>query len=69
MRLLSAVLALSHSMNIETTAEGVETEDQLRVLRMAGVSTVQGFLIQRPCAASDLKFDAYQIRGAVEDAA
>ncbi len=67
--IVSAVLALSHSMNIETTAEGVETEDQLRVLRMAGVSTVQGYLIQRPCAASDLNFDAYQIRGAVEDAA
>ncbi len=43
--IISAVLALAHSLDIETTAEGVEKEDQLRILRMAGVSTVQGYLI------------------------
>jgi diguanylate cyclase (GGDEF)-like protein len=67
--IISAVLALAHSMNIDTTAEGVETEDQLRILRMAGVSTIQGYLIQRPCPAGELKFDGYEVSGAVEDAA
>jgi diguanylate cyclase (GGDEF)-like protein len=67
--IISAVLALAHSMDIETTAEGVETEDQLRILRMAGVSTIQGYLIQKPCPASELKFDGYQIAGAIVDAA
>jgi EAL domain-containing protein (putative c-di-GMP-specific phosphodiesterase class I) len=67
--IVSAVLALAHSMGIETTAEGVETEDQLRILRMAGVTTVQGFLIQKPCPAPELKFDGYQTSGAVDDAA
>jgi diguanylate cyclase (GGDEF)-like protein len=67
--IISAVLALAHSMDIETTAEGVETEDQLRILRMAGVTTIQGYLIQRPCPVSELKFGGYEIAGAVEDAA
>jgi EAL domain-containing protein (putative c-di-GMP-specific phosphodiesterase class I) len=67
--IISAVLALAHSMDIDTTAEGVETEDQLRILRMAGVSTIQGYLIQKPCPAAELKFDGYEVAGAVEDAA
>jgi diguanylate cyclase (GGDEF)-like protein len=67
--IISAVLALAHSLDIETTAEGVEKEDQLRILRMAGVSTVQGYLIQRPGLASQLNFDGYQVSGAVDDAA
>jgi diguanylate cyclase (GGDEF)-like protein len=67
--IISAVLALAHSLDIETTAEGVETEDQLRILRMAGVSTVQGYLIQKPCAPADLRFDGYHIVGAIDDAA
>jgi predicted signal transduction protein with EAL and GGDEF domain len=31
-----------------TTAEGVETEDQLRLVRKAGCQTVQGYLFGRP---------------------
>jgi diguanylate cyclase (GGDEF)-like protein/PAS domain S-box-containing protein len=67
--IISAVLALAHSLNIQTTAEGLETEEQLRILRMAGVSTVQGYLIARPAPASELNFDGYLISGAVNDAA
>jgi EAL domain-containing protein (putative c-di-GMP-specific phosphodiesterase class I) len=67
--IISAVLALAHSLDIETTAEGVEKEDQLRILRMAGVSTVQGYLIQKPCPASQLNFEGYQVSRAVYDAA
>jgi diguanylate cyclase (GGDEF)-like protein/PAS domain S-box-containing protein len=67
--IISAVLALAQSLNIQTTAEGVETEDQLRILSLAGVSAVQGYLIQRPAPAAELKFDGYLIPGVVEDAA
>jgi hypothetical protein len=38
-------------------------------LRLAGVSTVQGYFIQRPCPASELKFDDLAVTGVVEDAA
>ena len=67
--IISAVLALAHSLDIQTTAEGVESVEQLRILRVAGVSTVQGFLIQRPCPASELYFDTAFAPGVVDDAA
>jgi diguanylate cyclase (GGDEF)-like protein len=54
--IISAVLALAQSLNLATTAEGVETDEQLQLLRIAGVSTVQGYLIKKPCPASDLGF-------------
>ena len=49
--IISAVLALAQSLDIHTTAEGVEKDEQLRILTLAGVTTVQGFLIHRPCPA------------------
>jgi len=67
--IISAVLALAQSLDIHTTAEGVEKEEQLRVLALAGVTTIQGFLIHRPCSASELNFDASSIAGAVQHAA
>jgi diguanylate cyclase (GGDEF)-like protein len=54
---VSAVLALAHSLDIATTAEGVETEQQLKLLAAAGVSSVQGFLIKKPGPAAELDFD------------
>lgn len=35
-------------MKIEVVAEGIETEEQLAVLRACGVELVQGFLFSRP---------------------
>jgi diguanylate cyclase (GGDEF)-like protein len=67
--IISAVLALAHGLDIQTTAEGVETIEQLRILRLAGVSNVQGFLIQAPCVASELRFDAQLGPGVIHNAA
>lgn len=67
--IISAVLALAHSLDIQTTAEGVEKEEQLRILRLAGVSSIQGFFIQRPCPASELTFDAFLVPGVADNAA
>jgi diguanylate cyclase (GGDEF)-like protein len=67
--IISAVLALAHSLDIQTTAEGVETVEQLRILRLAGVSTVQGFLIQRPCLSSELNFEESFAPGELENVA
>ena len=41
----------------KTDAEGVETEQQFRLLHAAGVNVVQGSLFGRPCPARDLDFD------------
>jgi diguanylate cyclase (GGDEF)-like protein/PAS domain S-box-containing protein len=61
--IISATLTLAQSLDIATTAEGVETVDQYRVLRLAGVTSVQGYLFKRPGPASELDFNA--IYGAV----
>lgn len=67
--IISAVLALAQSLDIHTTAEGVENEEQLRILRLAGVSSVQGFLIQPPCPVLELNFDDPLGPGVIENAA
>jgi diguanylate cyclase (GGDEF)-like protein len=55
--IIAGVLALAKSLEIETTAEGVETRQQYRLLKLAGVSSMQGFLIKRPGPASELDFE------------
>jgi diguanylate cyclase (GGDEF)-like protein len=67
--IISAVLALAQSLDIETTAEGVEKDDQLRILRLAGVTYIQGYLICRPCPASELNFHEPLTPGAIGNAA
>jgi len=67
--IIAATLTLARSLDIETTAEGVETADQYRLLRLAGVTSLQGFLFQAPCAPSEIDFrGAYSIPE-VEDVA
>ena len=67
--IISATLTLANSLNIATTAEGVETEDQYKILRLAGVTALQGFLFKRPGPAHELDFDGVYGRVRVEDAA
>jgi diguanylate cyclase (GGDEF)-like protein/PAS domain S-box-containing protein len=52
--IVSAVMALGHALGLTVTAEGVETEDQLRVLADLGCDAAQGYLFARPIPASDL---------------
>jgi len=54
--IVCAVVGLGHGLSIITTAEGVETEEQLRLLRAAGVDQVQGFLLSRPRLNVNLDF-------------
>ena len=42
------MLALGKSLNIPVLAEGVETQDQLAVLRREGCDEAQGYLLGRP---------------------
>jgi diguanylate cyclase (GGDEF)-like protein len=46
--ILRAVVGLGSSLNIVTTAEGVETHSQLEVLRTEGCTDVQGYLLSPP---------------------
>lgn len=60
--IVSAVRALAFSLDITTVAEGVETEDQLRLLHAAGVNCAQGFLFGEPAPASELDFSGMSTR-------
>jgi diguanylate cyclase (GGDEF)-like protein len=53
--IVSAVAGLGRSLRIGTVAEGVETEDQLLLVRAAGCTHAQGYLFGRPCPAQALK--------------
>jgi diguanylate cyclase (GGDEF)-like protein/PAS domain S-box-containing protein len=67
--IIAATLTLARSLDIETTAEGVETIDQYRLLRLAGVTSLQGYLFQRPCPSSEIDFNSAYNIPEVENAA
>ncbi|MEG4998550.1 putative bifunctional diguanylate cyclase/phosphodiesterase [Microcoleus sp. B4-D4] len=46
--LLEAILNLASSLELEAIAEGVETEEQLIILRSLGCSSYQGYFFSRP---------------------
>lgn len=52
--IVRAVAGLARSLNIETTAEGVETVDQLKVIAEEGCDNVQGFLFSGAVPANEV---------------
>jgi len=46
--IVKTIVGLAHDLGIATTAEGVETDAQLRMLRQFGCDEIQGFLISPP---------------------
>jgi diguanylate cyclase (GGDEF)-like protein len=54
MAIIKAVLDLGASMGIVTTAEGVETLEQMNALRGQGCAEIQGYFISRPAPAAEI---------------
>ncbi|AZO46249.1 EAL domain-containing protein [Mesorhizobium sp. M7D.F.Ca.US.005.01.1.1] len=52
--IVKAVAELGTTLGMTTTAEGVETEDQYRLVRENGCTDVQGWFFGRPMPASEL---------------
>jgi EAL domain-containing protein (putative c-di-GMP-specific phosphodiesterase class I) len=52
--IIQAVVALGQGLDMTTTAEGVETADQLAWVRAIGIDEVQGFHLGRPVQASGI---------------
>lgn len=46
--IIAATTGLARSLGLRTTAEGVETREQLLLLQAAGVNEIQGYLISHP---------------------
>jgi EAL domain-containing protein (putative c-di-GMP-specific phosphodiesterase class I) len=55
MAIVRAVTGLGKSLGISTTAEGVETSEQLALLRLEGCNEVQGFLFSAPQPAAEVE--------------
>jgi EAL domain-containing protein (putative c-di-GMP-specific phosphodiesterase class I) len=51
--LIRAITTLANDLGLRLIVEGVETEDQMTLLRNIGVGHVQGYLISRPVPAPE----------------
>jgi diguanylate cyclase (GGDEF)-like protein len=54
--IISATIHIARAINVRTTAEGVETRQQLALLQAAGVDRIQGYLLGKPNRASAWEF-------------
>ena len=48
MTLVSTIISLAHSLRLKVIAEGVETEEQAKVLRLLRCDEMQGYLFSKP---------------------
>ncbi|MDP1865354.1 MAG: EAL domain-containing protein [Bradyrhizobium sp.] len=51
--IVRAITSLASSLNMTTTAEGVETQEQLAKIRELGCTEMQGYLFSHPMTAED----------------
>jgi diguanylate cyclase (GGDEF)-like protein len=49
--LVSTIINLAHGLKLKVVAEGVETEEQARLLRLLSCDEMQGYLFSKPVAA------------------
>ncbi|MFQ3204822.1 MAG: diguanylate cyclase (GGDEF)-like protein/PAS domain S-box-containing protein [Pseudoalteromonas tetraodonis] len=51
--IVQSIIGLGHSLNINIVAEGVESAEQLTILKSMGVNAVQGYLFAKPLTHSN----------------
>ena len=54
MTLISTIISLAHSLRLTVIAEGVETEEQARMLRLLRCQQMQGFLFCKPLPLEEM---------------
>ena len=64
--IVTAIIAMSHSLGARVVAEGVETEAQLNFLRAHGCDEFQGYFFSRPALGGEL-FDKLRMGMPVPD--
>ena len=52
--LVSTIISLAHALNLKVVAEGVETAEQDKLLRLLRCDKLQGFLFSRPVPAENV---------------
>jgi EAL domain-containing protein (putative c-di-GMP-specific phosphodiesterase class I) len=54
LKIVNAVISLGQGLDLKVVAEGVETEEQLNLLRSLNCDIVQGYLFSRPITANNM---------------
>ncbi|WP_245319283.1 EAL domain-containing protein [Mesorhizobium temperatum] len=54
MAIVHAIVSLARALGMKTTAEGIETEDQLEIVRATGCDEVQGYLFSPPKSLAEI---------------
>ena len=52
--IVEAIIAMAHSLQLEVVAEGVETQEQLDMLRKLGCDVIQGYFFSKPIPANEV---------------
>jgi EAL domain-containing protein (putative c-di-GMP-specific phosphodiesterase class I) len=54
-RVVSGIIGLAKGFGLKVVAEGVETQEQLDILRREGCDQAQGYLFSRPLPAPEFE--------------
>jgi len=54
MTLVSTIISLAHSLRLKVVAEGVDAEEQARMLRLLRCDQMQGYLFSKPVPLEEL---------------
>jgi EAL domain-containing protein (putative c-di-GMP-specific phosphodiesterase class I) len=54
MTLVSTVISLAHTLRLTTVAEGVESEEQAKILRLLHCDQMQGYLVSHPLSFEEM---------------
>ena len=60
--IVAMIVSLAHTLGLRVVAEGVEDDEQVRLLRELGCDQIQGFYVSRPVPPEEI--DAMLVRGA-----
>jgi EAL domain-containing protein (putative c-di-GMP-specific phosphodiesterase class I) len=53
--IIRAIVALARGLGMQTTAEGVETQEQLDAVTAEGCTSVQGYLLSQPRPSCEIE--------------
>ena len=53
--IIRAIIELAHTLGMEVVAEGVETVEQVEILRLLGCDQLQGYLLARPMPSDEFE--------------
>jgi EAL domain-containing protein (putative c-di-GMP-specific phosphodiesterase class I) len=53
--IVAMIVSLAHTLGLKVIAEGVEDDEQVRLLRDLGCDQIQGYLVSRPVSAQEIQ--------------